>query len=220
MNEDNHWEFPELPHAMGSLRDFLTDPRKTSAIYQKGDYLSYRGETGPVVGCNDKSVVLRIDGQNHIVDRDDPELDVAHYSEWKLNESLDSEFSWRWIEKREGLWTANFMVPWEEGDKHAFVYVGGLNWASIQFTVGASQGITGKGSASKILSTVMAIIRDYVGRNEHVDHVSFSAKKSQPSRVKLYRVLAQKLASSLLGFGPAEEDDSQSDDVSFTFKRV
>lgn len=79
----------------------------------------------------------------------------------------------------------------------------------VEFAVRGEYGLTGGGNAVKILSTVMAMLRQELPRFivKTDRYVSFGAEKSEPSRVKLYR-RAVPLISSILGSGWKFEPES------------
>lgn len=88
----------ELPSAISSLTQFLSDPRPIEDLYQTGDVLTYKGDLGEVTAHNERSVSLRMkDGSVRIVSRYDPDLEVAHHSLWRtMTESAEKIYGY-WI---------------------------------------------------------------------------------------------------------------------------
>lgn len=72
----------------------------------------------------------------------------------------------------------------------------------ITFTVGGNLGITGKGNAVKIFSTVNAMLERYLHAFLKLDDklITFSSHREEPSRVKLYDRAAP-IISNILGKG-------------------
>ena len=75
-----------------------------------------------------------------------------------------------------GLFSLNFcMLEFSEDDEEAV----------------ARFDITGAGNASRIFATLVAIIKDFLGRSTNVNVIRFVADNNEPSRVRLYQRLAQ-----------------------------
>lgn len=133
-----------------------------------------------------------------------------------LSESLDQPLEWRWKNKSAGYSVAEFSV----GEHTYWVHLAGQFTISIQFDlVGVGQRVTGTGSAHKVFATVLDIIKTFIGvRNPEA--FSFGAKRSHPSRVKLYRALSNRLEPIAASEGyHLEIDEEDSKEVSFTFQK-
>ncbi len=59
--------------------------------------------------------------------------------------------------------------------------------------------ITGTGDSRKVFGTVINIVKDYVGQNQP-DILLFAADNSEPSRVRLYNMLASQASKALPGY--------------------
>lgn len=63
--------------------------------------------------------------------------------------------------------------------------------------------ITGTGDSRKVFGTVINIVKDYVGQNQP-DILMFAADNSEPSRVRLYNMLASQASKALPGYNFAK----------------
>lgn len=70
----------------------------------------------------------------------------------------------------------------------------GTRIVDVEFFRDGKQSITGEGSAAKLLSMVYSIILDYLRQHPGTDYILFSA--NEPSRVKLYRAMVNRLAAT------------------------
>ena len=85
--------------------------------------------------------------------------------------------------------------------------------AGILFYVDKKISLTGKGDAFRIFATVKEIIEKNINYLKGFDAVSFSAKSTEHSRVKLYKVFSKWLKKKL------KSDLSIEDDGSYTVYR-
>jgi len=76
-NDDNN-----LPNALNSLAEFLSDPRPLHSRYQTGDNLTLGSERGRVMSHNDTHVVLDLPSGPRLVPRTHPDLTVTPYGDW------------------------------------------------------------------------------------------------------------------------------------------
>ena len=67
----------------------------------------------------------------------------------------------------------------------------------IEFDLDGRQDITGTGDSVKVIKTVYNGLLNAIGQNKNIKKIEFSAKKSQPSRVKLYTTLMNNVAERL-----------------------
>lgn len=63
--------------------------------------------------------------------------------------------------------------------------------------------ITGTGDSRKVFGTIINIVKDYVGQNQP-DILLFAADNSEPSRVRLYNMLASQSSKALPGYNFAK----------------
>ena len=64
-------------------------------------------------------------------------------------------------------------------------------------------GLTGTGNSRKIFGTVIKIVKDYIGKS-NPEIISFSANNSEPSRVRLYKMLASQANKELPNYNFAD----------------
>ena len=67
----------------------------------------------------------------------------------------------------------------------------------VEFDLDGRQDITGTGDSVKVIKTVYNGLLNAIGQNENINKIEFSAKKSEPSRVKLYTTLMNNVAERL-----------------------
>jgi hypothetical protein len=143
---------------------------------------------------------------------------------FQLNELFDDHQKWSWHKTEPGQWIATFNI----GDIPYYVTFAGFNAISITFAAitktergsGANQGITGTRGAGQVFATVLEIVRAFLAKR-HPREFGFEAKKSQPSRVRLYRKMVTALGD-VPGyvFEENDADNPHHDAVSFLFTRT
>jgi hypothetical protein len=67
----------------------------------------------------------------------------------------------------------------------------------LETPTGSTQAITGTGDAVAVFRTIYNGLRDAIKQNSNIRQVEFSARKGEPSRVKLYTSLMNKLSKDL-----------------------
>ena len=67
----------------------------------------------------------------------------------------------------------------------------------VEFDLDGRQDITGTGDSVKVIKTVYNGLLNAIGQNKNIKKIEFSAKKSEPSRVKLYTTLMNNVAERL-----------------------
>jgi len=110
----------------------------------------------------------------------------------ELTELFQQTVPWKW----ETTWlgeSATFVV----NDKKVVVVINEdfRGW-EVFFKVNDEIELTGGGDAYLILSTVVAIIKEFINKH-HPAAIYFTADKKERSRIKLYNTLVSKLASQL-----------------------
>ena len=130
-----------------------------------------------------------------------------------FSESFDNPTKYIWSKAEfPGLVTADFLI----NNTRYIVSFAGHYFISISFELtGRGQGIYGTGSAVTIFSTVIAIVREYVN-SHHPVAFGFEAKRNQPSRVKLYKRLTEKLKDEVQGY-KIDIDDDGGPEIFFAF---
>jgi hypothetical protein len=63
-----------------------------------------------------------------------------------------------------------------------------------------SDQITGTGNSIRVFSTILAVLKDAIKRNPDYSKVIFSAKETEPSRIKLYSRFADNVGKYLPGW--------------------
>jgi hypothetical protein len=79
---------------------------------------------------------------------------------------------------------------------------------NIEFMVGGSFELTGKGGASKVFSTVIEAVREFVNKNPRVKYITFTAEEK--SRARMYDTITKRVAHKL-GWHVVPYDDVVSD---------
>lgn len=88
-----------------------------------------------------------------------------------------------------------------------FYKLDGGNGVEVIFTVDGVEDITGAGGSFEIFGTVMATIKEFVSDHPDLEFLIFAAPKNEPSRVKLYRTMARRLAGGWKVREVVERDD-------------
>lgn len=123
------------------------------------------------------------------------------------NEALDSSYPYRNSKQNPGN---DFYFDTADGQEYK------VQFSSIwgdDVTVGFAArgqgdehkiGLTGTGNSRKIFGTVIKIVKDYI-RKSNPEIISFSANNSEPSRVRLYKMLASQSNKELPNYNFADE---------------
>jgi hypothetical protein len=128
-----------------------------------------------------------------------------------LLELFSDIVNWEWTSKQPGLWSAVFEIDGLEYQ----VDIAGAYSLSVSFTTKHGQGITGTGNAFAVFSTVINIMREAINER-HPKMFAFSAKRNQPSRVKLYHRMAMRLAQEFTDY-ELEIDTEDTREVMYLF---
>jgi hypothetical protein len=115
------------------------------------------------------------------------------------NEALDSSYEYHDSEQNPGN---DFYFDTEDGQEYKveFDNVWG-NDVTVAFSARGQgdehkTGITGTGNSRKVFGTVIKIVKDYI-RKSKPEIIAFSANNSEPSRVRLYKMLASQADKEL-----------------------
>jgi len=126
--------------------------------------------------------------------------------EKQIDEALDSSYPYRNSKRNPGN---DFYFDTEDGQEYK------VQFSSIwgdDVTVGFAAkgqgdehkiGLTGTGNSRKIFGTVIKIVKDYI-RKSNPEIISFSANNSEPSRVRLYKMLASQSTKELPNYNFAD----------------
>jgi hypothetical protein len=121
-------------------------------------------------------------------------------------EALDSSYPYRNSKRNPGN---DFYFDTEDGQEYKVQF--SSVWGD-DVTVGFAAkgqgdehkiGLTGTGNSRKIFGTVIKIVKDYI-RKANPEIISFSANNNEPSRVRLYKMLASQANKELPNFDFAE----------------
>ena len=119
--------------------------------------------------------------------------------EKQIDEALDSSYPYRNSKQNPGK---NFYFDTEDGQEYKveFDSIWGDD-VSVAFSARGQgdehkTGITGTGNSRKIFGTVIKIVKDYI-RKANPEIIVFSANNSEPSRVRLYKMLASQATKEL-----------------------
>lgn len=112
------------------------------------------------------------------------------------NEALDSSY-----EYLPGKLPGIFYFDTEDGQEYKVEIDNVDNDATVAFSARGQgdehkTGITGTGNSRKIFGTVIKIVKDYI-RKSNPGIIAFSADNSEPSRVRLYKMLASQANKEL-----------------------
>ena len=80
----------------------------------------------------------------------------------------------------------------------------GLNVEFFDLNSDSPYDISGKGNALKVFSTVKATIAKYISEDPSISFIAFTAKNTEPSRVKLYKMFANQFSKYFPGFTQVE----------------
>ena len=117
----------------------------------------------------------------------------------KIDEALDSSYKYRGSKQNPGN---DFYFETEDGQEYKVefdsVFAGDVRVAFSARGQGDEHktGITGTGNSRKVFGTVIKIVKDYI-RKSKPEIISFSANNSEPSRVRLYKMLASQADKEL-----------------------
>lgn len=114
----------------------------------------------------------------------------------KIDEALDSSY-----EYLPGKLPGIFYFDTEDGQEYKVEIDNVDNDATVAFSARGQgdehkTGITGTGNSRKIFGTVIKIVKDYI-RKAKPGIIAFSADNSEPSRVRLYKMLASQANKEL-----------------------
>jgi hypothetical protein len=115
------------------------------------------------------------------------------------NEALDSSYDYRGSKQNPGN---DFYFETEDGQEYKVefdnVWGDDVNVAFSARGQGDEHktGITGTGNSRKVFGTVIKIVKDYI-RKSNPEIIAFSANNSEPSRVRLYKMLASQANKEL-----------------------
>jgi hypothetical protein len=119
--------------------------------------------------------------------------------EKQIDEALDSSYPYRNSKQNPGK---DFYFDTEDGQEYKveFDSIWGDD-VSVAFSARGQgdehkTGITGTGNSRKIFGTVIKIVKDYI-RKANPEIIVFSANNSEPSRVRLYNMLASQVNKEL-----------------------
>jgi hypothetical protein len=120
------------------------------------------------------------------------------------NEALDSSY-----EYLPGKLPGIFYFDTEDGQEYKVEIDNVDNDATVAFSARGQgdehkTGITGTGNSRKIFGTVIKIVKDYI-RKSNPEIIAFSADNSEPSRVRLYKMLASQANKELPNYNFADE---------------
>jgi hypothetical protein len=115
------------------------------------------------------------------------------------NEALDSSYPYRNSKQNPGK---NFYFDTEDGQEYKVEF--DSIWSddvTVSFAARGQGdehkiGLTGTGDSRKIFGTVIKIVKDYI-RKANPEIIVFSANNSEPSRVRLYNMLASQVNKEL-----------------------
>jgi len=115
-----------------------------------------------------------------------------------VNEALDSSYEYRTSEYAPGQ---VFYFNTDDGSVYRVQFGRADKAAEVAFErLGKDNeykiGLTGTGDSRKIFGTVINIVKDYLAKN-NPKLLLFTANNSEPSRVKLYKMLASKVDQAL-----------------------
>jgi len=82
----------------------------------------------------------------------------------------------------------------------------------------SSIGITGTGDAFRVFATIRDIVLSYVNSQDPPEYVSFGGKAAEPSRIALYRRIAESAQRWLPGYSLVEQDRDEGE-VYFRLQR-
>jgi len=126
-----------------------------------------------------------------------------------FNEAFNDPFDY--VSEKRGR-SLRFLASYgDDNEKELEIYFWDhRTYVELTFNVDGSQKTTGKGDAFRIFATVKdAMIKNLKHLNQYKD-IRFDAKKTDKSRVKLYRTLAKQLQRKL-GLKSVEEHDQKND---------
>lgn len=122
------------------------------------------------------------------------------------NEALDSSYPYRDSKQNPGN---VFYFDTEDGQEYKVEF--SSLWGDDVAVAFAARGqgdehklgITGTGNSRKIFGTVIKIVKDYI-RKSNPEIISFSANNNEPSRLRLYNMLASQADKELPNYNFAE----------------
>ena len=114
------------------------------------------------------------------------------------NEALDSSYDYRDSKQNPGN---AFYFDTEDGQEYKVEIDNVDNDVTVAFSARGQGdehkiGLTGTGNSRKVFGTVIKIVKDYI-RKSNPEIIAFSANNSEPSRVRLYKMLASQANKEL-----------------------
>jgi predicted kinase len=118
--------------------------------------------------------------------------------EGKVAEALDSSYPYKNSKRNPGN---DFYFGTEDGQEYKVQFDIVDDDVTVAFSARGQgdehkTGITGTGNSRKIFGTVIKIVKDYI-RKSNPGIIAFSANNSEPSRVRLYKMLASQATKEL-----------------------
>jgi predicted nucleotidyltransferase len=116
----------------------------------------------------------------------------------KIDEALDSSYEYHDSQQNPGN---DFYFDTEDGQEYKVEFDTVDDDVNVAFSARGQgdehkTGITGTGNSRKIFGTVIKIVKDYI-RKSKPGIIAFSANNSEPSRVRLYKMLASQANKEL-----------------------
>ena len=121
--------------------------------------------------------------------------------EGKVAEALDSSYEYRGSKRNPGN---DFYFDTEDGQEYKVEIDNVDNDVTVAFSAKGQGdehkiGLTGTGNSRKVFGTVIKIVKDYI-RKSNPEIIAFSANNSEPSRVRLYKMLASQANKELSNY--------------------
>jgi predicted kinase len=121
--------------------------------------------------------------------------------EGNVAEALDSSYEYRGSKRNPGN---DFYFDTEDGQEYKVEIDNVDNDVTVAFSARGQGdehkiGLTGTGNSRKIFGTVIKIVKDYI-RKSNPEIIAFSANNSEPSRVRLYKMLASQANKELSNY--------------------
>lgn len=122
-------------------------------------------------------------------------FNAPYFWRWKKNsDRFDSTMAEFYSEAKDGSLNNLYKVyAWPKEYQGKKVIDFSFSDSSDKFNLTNSEPNT----AQKVLATTLDVIKDYVKGNPKSDYVTFSADANEPSRVRLYRFMANRLAKGV-----------------------
>ena len=138
-----------------------------------------------------------------------------------LQESLDRPYKWRWSTKNEERWFGRFTTVHDKLFVDLTNIMGGEQWLLDFDIVGnkTKYANTGKRDSFKILSTVLAMLREFIPEVDP-ERIFFTGDKEE-GKAKLYSMMLRKFQTDLkkLGYSSLIEDSYTKTRLEFTITK-